>query len=76
MDFPFLLSIARNRTGSWFLQSRTMRGVLITGNLAYALANRRIDADRFAADHAGRCLAMTANALTGTWTALPLKRAE
>jgi hypothetical protein len=31
-----------------------MRGVLITGNLAYVPANHRIDTDRFAAGHAER----------------------
>jgi hypothetical protein len=36
------------------LRSHTMRGVLITGNLAYVPANRRIDTDRFAVGHAER----------------------
>jgi len=36
------------------LRSHIMRGVPITGNLAYEPANRRIHADRFAAGHAGR----------------------
>jgi hypothetical protein len=36
------------------LRSHTMRGVLITGSLAFVPANRRIDTDRFAAGHAGR----------------------
>jgi len=31
-----------------------MLGVLITGNLAFVPANRRIDTDRFAAGHAER----------------------
>jgi hypothetical protein len=36
------------------LRSHIMRGVPITGNLAYVPANHRIDTDRFAAGHAGR----------------------
>ena len=36
------------------LRSHTMRGGLITGGLVFVLSSHRIDADRFAADHAGR----------------------
>jgi len=47
-------SIDRSPKESSFLPSLTMRAVPITGNLAYMPANRRIDADRLAAGHAGR----------------------
>jgi hypothetical protein len=36
------------------MPSHIMRSALTTGNLGYVPANRRIDADRFAAGHAGR----------------------
>jgi hypothetical protein len=36
------------------LLSHIMRSALTTGNLGYIPANRCIDTDRFAADHAGR----------------------
>ena len=48
------LSTGRSQTGSLSLLSHIMRSVLTTGNLGYVPANRRIDADRFAAGHAGR----------------------
>ena len=48
------LSTGRSQTESLSLLSRIMRNVLTTGNLGYVPANRRIDADRFAAGHAGR----------------------
>lgn len=41
-----------------------MRGVLITGNLVFAPANRRIDTDRFAAGHAGRSSSQAGSTLS------------
>ena len=47
------LSTGQSQTESLSLLSHIMRSALTTGNLGYVPANRRIDADRFAAGHAG-----------------------
>jgi hypothetical protein len=51
---PSRLSTGRSLKELSSLRSHIMRGVPITGNLAYVPANHRIDTDRVAAGHAGR----------------------
>jgi len=54
MDFRSQSSTGQSQKESSSLRWHTMRGVLITGNLAFVPANRRIDTDHFAAGHADR----------------------